>query len=158
MSACIQCATKGFHVHRERQYHRPGIHPTVPSHHAHLPYRQAASPHPSQAPTASYASRTTQNRPSRRYPSKHSQLPLFLTNSTSTSNDSPIVRLRLRELLMSQKPSMGVRRMDDVHVSPDERPRRCGERKRRERSLSMHVIVSFSGAPAGRAGAEAQAS
>ena len=53
----------------------------------------------------------------------------------------PIVWLRERRLLMSEQPAVGIRGMDDVDISPNERARRRGERHRG--FSTSHVSVSM---------------
>ena len=63
---------------------------------------------------------------------------------------APVVGLRRGRLLVAQQPSVAVRGMDDIHVAPDERPRRWSEGRLREGApfvrVRVAVFVFFAGA------------
>lgn len=121
-------------------------------HHERLPSLQVADQRPSRQQAPSCASRMKAD-----LPMNHCCVASQLSSAQyQTQNSSPVVRLRLRELLVSQEPAMGVCRMDDIHVSPNERPRRLRKRDLRECSPGMHVIVPFIGTCPGRAGAKTE--
>ncbi len=66
----------------------------------------------------------------------------YRIESLEIASHLPVVRLRERGLLVAEKPSMTVRGVNDVDISPFQCPSRWGQRRRRICSSRMFMDVS----------------